>query len=105
MVGWHHRLNGHEFEQAMGDGEGQKGLACCSPLDSPLLSCQWSDMRVTEQQQMFVLQIEAQQLIKSFFIAYVTNYGKTGTLNIPSEVCGFAFGLHRLSNKLIGHLF
>ena len=31
MVGWHHRLNGHEFEQAPGDGEGQGGLACCSP--------------------------------------------------------------------------
>ena len=30
MVGWHHRLNGHEFEQAPGDGEGQGGLACCS---------------------------------------------------------------------------
>ena len=31
MTGWHHRLNGHEFEQALGDGEGQGGLACCSP--------------------------------------------------------------------------
>ena len=31
MLGWHHRLNGHEFEQAPGDGEGQGGLVCCSP--------------------------------------------------------------------------
>ena len=31
MVGWHHRLNGHEFEQALGDGEGQGILTCCSP--------------------------------------------------------------------------
>ena len=31
MVGWHHRLNGHEFEQTPGDGEGQWSLACCSP--------------------------------------------------------------------------
>jgi len=31
MVGWHQRLNGHEFEQAPGDGEGQGSLACCSP--------------------------------------------------------------------------
>ena len=30
-VGWHHRLNGHEFEQAPGDGEGQGSLACHSP--------------------------------------------------------------------------
>ena len=31
MVGWHHRLNGHESEQAPGVGDGQGGLACCSP--------------------------------------------------------------------------
>ena len=31
MVGWHHRLNGRECEQAPGDGEGQGSLACCSP--------------------------------------------------------------------------
>ena len=28
MVGWHHQLNGHEFEQELGDGEGQGSLAC-----------------------------------------------------------------------------
>ena len=31
MVGWDHRLNGHEFEQALGDGEGQGSLVCCTP--------------------------------------------------------------------------
>ena len=31
MVGWYHRLNGHEFEQAPGVSDGQGGLACCSP--------------------------------------------------------------------------
>ena len=31
MVGWHHWLNGHNFEQALGDGEGHKSLASCSP--------------------------------------------------------------------------
>ena len=31
MVGWHHWLNGHEFEQALGVGDGQGILACCSP--------------------------------------------------------------------------
>ena len=31
MVGWYHQLNGHEFQQAPGDGEGQGSLACCSP--------------------------------------------------------------------------
>ena len=31
MVEWHHRLNGHEFEQAQGVGDRQGSLACCSP--------------------------------------------------------------------------
>ena len=31
MAGWHHRYNGHELGQTSGDGEGQRGLACCSP--------------------------------------------------------------------------
>ena len=31
MVGWHHRLSGHEFEQTLGDSEGQGSAACCSP--------------------------------------------------------------------------
>ena len=33
MVGWHHRLDGHEFEQALGLGDGQGSLACSSPCD------------------------------------------------------------------------
>ena len=31
MVGWHHRLDGYEFEQTLRDSEGQGSLACCSP--------------------------------------------------------------------------
>ena len=31
MVGWHHGLNGHEFELALGNGEGEGSLVCCSP--------------------------------------------------------------------------
>ena len=34
MVGWHHRFNGHELGQTLGDGEGQGRLACCSPWAS-----------------------------------------------------------------------
>ena len=33
MVGWHYWLNGHEFEQSLGDSEGQGKLVCCSPWD------------------------------------------------------------------------
>ena len=39
IVGWHHLLDGHEFEQALGDGDGQGGLACCS-----LWGCRESDV-------------------------------------------------------------
>ena len=39
MIGWHHQLNGHDFEQALGDSEGQGSLVCCSPW-----GCKESDM-------------------------------------------------------------
>ena len=42
LVGWYHQLNGHEFEQALGVGDGQGSLASCSPW-----GCKESDM--TEQ--------------------------------------------------------
>ena len=46
MVGWHHWLNGHEFEQTLGDGEGQGSLVCCS-LGGRRVRHDW----VTDQQQ------------------------------------------------------
>ena len=39
MVGWHHKLNGHEFEKTLGNGEGQESLLCWSPW-----GCKQSDM-------------------------------------------------------------
>ena len=33
MVGWYHRLKGHEFEQTLGDSDGEGSLTCCSPWD------------------------------------------------------------------------
>ena len=44
MVGWHQRHNGHEFEQAPGDGEGRGTLACCSPWGG-------KELDMTERQQ------------------------------------------------------
>ena len=46
MVGWHHQLDGHEFEPAPGDGEGQESLVCCSPW-----GCRVRHDCVAEQQQ------------------------------------------------------
>ena len=45
MIGWHPQFNGHEFEEALGDGEGQGSLVCCSPW-----GCKESDMTAIEQQ-------------------------------------------------------
>ena len=42
MVGWHHQLDRHEFEQALGDGEGQESLACCSPWGSQRVGYDWA---------------------------------------------------------------
>ena len=50
MVGWHHWLNGHEFEQAPGDSERQWNLACCSPW-----ACRVRDDWMTEQQQKLLM--------------------------------------------------
>ena len=43
MVGWHHQLDGHEFEQTLGDDEGQGSLVCCS-------SCGHKESDLTEKQ-------------------------------------------------------
>ena len=48
MAGWHHRLNGHEFEQASGVSDGQGGLACCRPWGCKKLLSTWlSDWKAT----------------------------------------------------------
>ena len=49
MTGWHHQLNGHEFEQTLGDGEEQGSLICCCPWCRRV-----RDDLVTEQQQIFM---------------------------------------------------
>ena len=41
MVGWNHRLDGHEFEQTLGDSEGQGGLAYCSSWGHKELDMSW----------------------------------------------------------------
>ena len=47
VVGWHHRLNGHESEQTLGETEGQGSLVCRSPWDG-------KESDTTEQQQSFI---------------------------------------------------
>ena len=50
MVGWHHRLNGHEFEQALGVGDGQGSLACCSPCGCRVRQDWATELKWTELQ-------------------------------------------------------
>ena len=42
MAGWHYRLDGHEFEQAPGVGDGQRSLECCSPWGSQRVGHEWA---------------------------------------------------------------
>ena len=50
MVGWHHWLDGHEFEQTPGAGDGQGSLACCSPWDCKRQTwlSDWTDLNLPE---------------------------------------------------------
>ena len=48
MVGWHHRLNGHEFKQSLGVGDGQGSLVCCSPRGrKELHTTKWLELKWT----------------------------------------------------------
>ena len=78
MIGWHHWLNGHEFEQALGDGEGQGRLMCCSPW-----GCRVGHDWTTEQQHMYLLlssptshkpQSIPKHIYSTFFMILVTIY-------------------------------
>ena len=47
MIGWHHQLNGHGFKQTLGVGNGQGGLACCSPWGHKELDMkQWGGFKL-----------------------------------------------------------
>ena len=58
MVGCYHWLNGHEFEQAPGDGEGQGGLVCCSPWGCKEPDTNWATEQQQQQQQQKVVEPE-----------------------------------------------
>ena len=62
MVGWHHWLNGHEFEQALGVGDGQGSLACCSPWSHKQSGHDWVT-ELTDWQRLYDLP-QVIQLIK-----------------------------------------
>ena len=65
MVGWHYQLNGHEFEQAPGDGEEQESLACCSPWGHKESGDDWA----TEQQNI----LWTRTVPPLIFVSFATN--------------------------------
>ena len=78
MVGWHHWCNGHEFEQTLGDGEGQGSLVCCSPwgckeldttewLENTVTTLAWGEQRLGEPER-----TEAEELVGYAVLEKVT---------------------------------
>ena len=68
MVGWHHRLDGHRFEQALGIGDGQGSLACCSPWghkESDMTELNWTEKVI--QMNLFSKQKQTHRLRKQTY--------------------------------------
>ena len=87
MVGWYHRLNGHEFEQDPGDGKGQESLGCCSPR-----SHKESDMteRLNSNRYYinteFVVAVHSLSWVHLFAIPLITTHQASLSFSIP-RVC------------------
>ena len=99
MVGWHHQLSGHEFEQTLGDGEGQGNLACCSACGCKV-SAQLRDW-ITEQQFFILL-----QLFFYYFFLFFLPFPHLSSL-FPFFVRGLLFLISALlpMSRIPGDLF
>ena len=76
MVGWHHQLDGHEFEQALGDGEGQGSLTCCSPWGRKELdTTEW----LNKLQRLAISQVHRNFFVKYYRFASLGN-GRPGLI-------------------------
>ena len=103
MVGWHHWFNGHEFEQAPGDGEGQGSLAFCSSgvtesdmterlnnNSTTILSWHWIDLF-----SLFYVLVNRAKIIQNYFLDIVPNlkipYSHVSLSSCSISVCFFLF--------------
>ena len=96
MVGWHHRLNGHEFEQAPGDGEGQGSLECCSP---------WGHKELDTTEQLNLL-TDAVLLFVALYFTSITSHVHNWVLFLL-WLCLFIFSgviSPLISSSNVGHL-
>ena len=102
MVGWHHQLNGHEFEQAPGVGDGQGSLACCSPWgrkESDMTErLNWNEVLVAHMKYYFISRFTDSLVCQIFSPTTLFNgrrsLSPSPDLRIPWEFCytGFLFG-------------
>ena len=65
MVGWHHQLNGHEFEQFLGVGDGHQSLACCSPWGRKAEQLNWTEY-ISLRKSMFRWALKKNNFFRSF---------------------------------------
>ena len=68
MVGWHHWLEGHEFEQAPGVGDGQGGLVCCSPWchkeSDTTEQLNWTELKAESEEELKRLLMKVKERVK-----------------------------------------
>ena len=86
MVGWHHRLDGHEFEQALGDGEGQGSLTCCSP---------WGRKELDTTEQLNKLQRLAISQVHRTFLLSTTRFVSLGN-GRPGLITSFGKSFYKI---------
>ena len=82
MVRQYHRLNGHEFEQTPGDSEGQRSLACCSPLGLQRIG----HNLLTEQQQQFFIRFWIFALAKTTKPMCVTIFAEVSKCAVQQHI-------------------
>ena len=83
-VGWHYRLNAHEFEQALGDGEGQGSLACCSPWGCKELDTEQLNSNTHVNPHMFKTKTELLDAIRRIIASFTMKPVKSFLLSLKS---------------------
>ena len=97
MVGWHRRLDGHEFEQALGDGEGQWSLGCYSPWGCKVDMIDQLNNNLNWWVQNFTLQEEKPDVLSTEELSSgMINLGKLGNLYICMHDCS-----HKIKRRLL----